>query len=215
MSTQTYPIIKPGQRVLAAGRSGSGKSTLARWLLTRSPLKWVILNPKGTKAYDELPDTAKINSLDMGKIEKALKDRRVRYVIVNPNSSEIKPDVMDDFILELHNSWTSVGLCCDELYTLHKNGVAGQGLIAWLTRGRELKQSFLGLTQRPAWISQFLFSESNFILGMSLNLQKDRNRMYEMTEKEEYRKKLKALDWLWYNTDTEDLNYFGPVPIDG
>lgn len=195
-----------------AGRTGSGKSTWARWMLTRSPGTWIILNPKHTEAYDQLKDSVKVKTINALKVEAALK--RYRFVIVNPPSNESNPDLLDAFISWLHVNWRNVGLCCDELYTLHKNGVAGQGLIGWLTRGRELKQSFLGLTQRPAWLSQFLFSESDYIGSMALNLPDDRKRMEKMTGKREFDIQLAKRDWLWYNIDKDLLNYFGPVPVD-
>jgi len=206
------PLIKPGKRVLAAGWTGSGKSTWASWILKRSPLSWVILNPKHTAAYNELPDSAVVKGLDISKVEKAL--HKYRFIIINPNSRESNPDDLDDFVMRLHESFMNVGLCCDELYSLHKGGVAGAGLIGWLTRGRELKQSFLGLTQRPAWLSQFLFSESDFICGMSLLLEKDRKRMFEMTDRREFISKVPERYWLWYSTRNDELQYFAPVPLD-
>lgn len=177
-----------------------------------SPLSWVILNPKHTSAYLSLPDSIVIGSLQMRDIEKALE--KYRFVIVNPDSRDAQPDTLDNFILALHESWTSIGLCCDELYSVHKSGVAGQGLVGWLTRGRELKQSFLGLTQRPAWLSQFLFSESDFICGMALSLDKDRKRMVEMTGRDEFNSRVPPRNWLWYTVENESLSYYGAVPID-
>jgi len=180
-------------------------------MLARSPSHWVILNPKHTAAYKDLPDATTINSLSMRDVEKAMS--RHRFVIVNPNSREAIPDTLDDFILGLHENWRNVGLCCDELYSVHKSGVAGSGLIGWLTRGRELKQSFLGLTQRPAWLSQFLFSESDYICGMSLSLDKDRKRMVEMTGRPEFSARVPPRNWYWYDAEKEDLTYYGPVPL--
>lgn len=205
------PVINPGSRALGAGRTGSGKSTWGKWMLQRSPLSWVILNPKHTAAYKDLPESVTIKSLNMRDVEKALS--RNQYVIVNPESADASPDSMDDFVMALHNSFSHVGLCCDELYSLHKGGVAGQGLIGYLTRGRELKQSFLGLTQRPAWLSQFLFSESDYICGMALALEKDRKRMVEMTGKNEFLARVPPRNWLWYDVAAESLAYYGPVPI--
>jgi hypothetical protein len=102
-----------------------------------------------------------VKSLDIQKTEKSMSKHR--FTIVNPTSVEANPENLDDFIMSLHNGWRNVGLVCDELYTVHKgNGVAGPGLIGWLTRGRELKQSFLGLTQRPVFISKFCFPASSF-----------------------------------------------------
>lgn len=207
------PIIKRGQRAIMAGRTGSGKSTWARWMLERSPGTWVILNPKHTDAYNGFEsESIIVPTLAPAKVEPAMK--RARFVVINPETWEADPDTLDAFITWLHNSWQNVGLCCDELYKLHKNGVAGQGLIGWLTRGRELKQSFLGLTQRPSWLSQFLFSESDYIGSMALNLPDDRKRMEKMTGKEAFSAKLDKRDWLWYNVDSDSLDYYGAVPID-
>ncbi len=205
-----YPKIDPGQRAVLAGRSGSGKSTLACWLLKRSPNHWLILNPKHTKAYNKLPDSQVIQGIDFKKIDKSLQENK--FTIVNPTTAQNTPENLDDFVLFLHETYETVGLVCDELYTMHKNGQAGQGLIGWLTRGRELKQSFLGQTQRPAWISQFVFSESNFIGGMALNLSGDRKRMYDMTGQAAMIEKMAPHEWLWYAQESDTLRKFGPVP---
>ena len=205
-----FPKINPGERASIAGRTGSGKSTLARWLLLRSPGHWVILNPKHTKAYDKLPDSVTLKGIDYKKLEKAIREKR--FVIINPTTSQATADYMDAFVQYMHESYTHIGLVVDEAYSLHKNGQAGNGLISWLTRGRELKQSYLGLTQRPAWVSKFLFSESDFIGGMTLALEEDRKRMYELTGRYEMRDKLPPREWFWYTLETDTLRKFNPVP---
>lgn len=208
----TTPKITAGKRLLVAGRTGSGKSALACWFLQRSQQTWVVLNPKHTGAYKNLPDSNVVKSLDPKKVSDSIK--KYKYTIVNPPSSTADPDTMDAFIMWLHDSWTNIGLCCDELYAIHKGGHAGQGLLGWLTRGRELKQSFLGLTQRPAFLSQFLFSESDYIVSMSLSLKKDRKRMEEMTDRPAFNKVLDKYYWLYYDISNESLRYFEPIPVD-
>jgi hypothetical protein len=210
MATPQYPKILPGKRAAIAGRTGSGKSTLARWLLRRSPNHWLILNPKWTEAYAALPDSVTIKGMHMGKIEASMRDHK--FTIVNPLPHQSTPGVMDDFVSLMHHSYTGFGLCVDELYTLHTNGRAGEGLLGLLTRGRELKQSFIGLTQRPAFVSKFVFSESDYIGGMSLALTEDRKRMYENTGREEFKGKMEPHEWLWYDMSADTLRKFGPVP---
>lgn len=209
---QILPLIDRGKRALIAGSTGSGKSVLAKWLISRSPSRWVILNPKHTLAYQSLDDAVIVRSLEIGKTEKEMK--RHRFVIVNPDSVYADPDTLDDYVMQLHTGWQNLGLVCDELYTMHKGGVAGKGLLGWLTRGRELKQSFVGLTQRPAWLSQFLFSESDYLCSMRLGLTKDRKRMIEMTDNEMMGSKIKSHDWLWFPVVSEKLVHYGPVPLD-
>jgi len=210
--TAAYPVINPGKRAIVAGRTGSGKSSLARWLLVRSPGHWVILNPKWTKAFNSLPNSKVIEGIDLKKIEKSIFENR--FTIINPLSSQTDPDLLDVLIKWLHETFTDIGLCLDESYSVHTNGRAGPGLIGWLTRGRELKQSFLGLTQRPAYLSKFLFSEADYIGGMALTMEDDRKRMFEFTGREAYRAKLAAYDWLWYDVGEDNLRALGPVPID-
>lgn len=210
---QSLPVIKQGERASIAGRSGSGKSTLACWLLSRSPGHWLILNPKHTKAYNVLPGAVTLNGINFAKLERSLNLNR--FTIVNPTGPQSTPDNLDSFVDYLHNQYMNLGLCADELYTLHTNGQAGAGLTGWLTRGRELGQSFLGLTQRPSWVSRFLFSESTYIGEMSLNLKEDRKRMYEMSGQDEMLNKLPPREWLWYTVDADNLRHLGAVPVVG
>lgn len=207
---EQLPLIKPGERATVAGRTGSGKSTLARWILSRSPGHWIILNPKHTAAYAALPDSNTVKGIDFKKIDRSLQEHK--FTIVNPTGPQATPQNMDAFMEYIHEEYRSVGICADELYTLHNNGRAGAGLLGWLTRGRELKQSFLGLTQRPAWVSQFVFSECEYIGGMSLSLIDDRKRLVQMTGREAYMDKLDPHVWLWYDVSADKLRKFGPVP---
>ena len=206
------PSIPQGKRAILAGRTGSGKSTLACWMLENSPGHWFILNPKHTRAYDKLPDSVVVKSAyDFKRLEREI--QRHRFVVVNPKQSEATPDGMDYFAQWVHDEFREIGLCCDELYTMHRQGVAGEGLLSYLTRGRELGQSFFGQTQRPAWISQFLFSESDYIGEMSLNLVKDRKRMVEFIGHAAALEKLPPHWWLWYDVTADSLRKFKPVPL--
>lgn len=209
--SKVLPLINPGDRATVAGRTGSGKSTMARWLLNRSPGHWIILNPKHTKAYAALPDSVTLNGINIKKLKKSLAENR--FTILNPTSAQANAENMDGLVQYLHEEYENIGLGVDELYTLHKNGQPGDGLVGWLTRGRELKQSFMGLTQRPAWISKFLFSESDYVGGMSLVLADDRKRMREITGHDEFLEQLPPREWLWYDVANNHLRKFGAVPM--
>jgi energy-coupling factor transporter ATP-binding protein EcfA2 len=210
MSTHP-PRIKPGERVIVAGRTGSGKSTLATFLLRRSRQHWIVFNPKHTSAYNKLPNAKILSGFKASRVQKSLMENQ--FTILNFNSREADPDFMDDIITWLHENYKNIGLCADELYTLHNNGRPGPGLVSWETRGRELGQSFLGLTQRPAWVSKFVFSEASYIGCMDLNLPEDRKKMRDNTGFEGFLDRLAPHYWRWYNVEADTATLFKPVPL--
>ncbi len=212
MPSNKLPELRPGQRAMVAGRTGMGKSTLGCWLLSRSNSHWLILNPKHTKSYQGLEDQNTITSFDKKRVSQSLEKHR--FTIFNPENIESGVEYLDLIVEWLSETYDNVGLCCDELYTMHKgNAQAGSGLIGWLTRGREKKQSFLGLTQRPRWISQFIFSESDYIGSLDLTLNDDRKRMSELTGHDIFMERQEPYKWLWYDVAKDHIRKFGPVPV--
>jgi len=205
------PRIDPGKRALIAGRTGSGKTTLGAWFMYRSLQHWVILNPKHTALYRDMRYSIVHKTFDPKLLVRDSK--RYKFVILELSGDEAESDYMDGIIAWLHSALTNIGLCCDELYTLHSGGGrAGSGLTGWLTRGREKRQSFIGLTQRPAWISQFLFTESDLLIEMDLTLEKDRNRMYESTGNEHFLERITDFRWLCYDVQGDSITLYKPVP---
>jgi hypothetical protein len=201
-----YPLIPQGKRAVLAGRTGAGKTTLARWLMLRSPGFWIILNQKGDEALARMGPTA-----DMGQWERII-EKGHKFAVIQPPPGMDKEEI-DGWIYEVSESWENVNLCVDELYYLSSNGRAGPGLTGWLTRGRSRGQSFLGNTQRPAWVSRFVFSESDYLCSLALNLRDDRKRMVEFTGHEKMREKLPPRYWRWYDVENDELTTYGPVPI--
>jgi energy-coupling factor transporter ATP-binding protein EcfA2 len=208
--SEQRPTVDPGKRALIAGRTGSGKSTLCCYLLQESGQHWVILNPKHTDAYKDLPDVRIHTRFKERDVARSIE--REKFTLLNLSGSQASAPFMDSILQWMHEYYRDVGACADELYTLHNSGRAGDGLLGYLTRGRELRQSFIGLTQRPAWISLFLTSESDYIGQMDLVREDDRERMYQATGKEEFLQRITGYKFLWYDVPGDNLTLFGPVP---
>ncbi len=203
------PKVERGQRALVLGRTGSGKTTGALWLVSRSPGPWVLLNIKYDEAMSKCgPDCP----MDVGAILKAQRDSRV--VVVHPEAFD--QQTLDDFIFDLAESKAATGLCIDELLYVSKgNGQAGQGVLAWLTRGRSRKQSFIGCTQRPANVSNYLYSEADYYMLYNLKLEKDWAKIREYTGRADLRQERAAHRFGWYDVAEDEKTEFGAVPAAG
>ncbi len=201
----TLPRVLPGERVIIAGRTGSGKTIGAVWLLSRSPGCWLVLDRKYDKAFENIGPTVGLNC----DYDNLWKENRI--LIVRPETSD--PGELDAWIQRVSERWQHIGLLIDELYYVHTNGRAGDGLVGWLTRGRSRQQSFIGCTQRPAWVSRFCFSESDYIVSYTLNLADDRKRMYEFTGRKDMLQKTRRYKWAWYDVARDKLTRFGKVPF--
>lgn len=212
-SAGTKPrLIKPGTRTTVAGRTGSGKTSLARFLMEKqSTQSWVIFNPKHTEGYEKLEDYAVMRKWDARKFDKLIEKHR--FIDLKFAKDELTPEFMDAVVNYIHETYDDIGFCFDELYYMHKNMEPGEGMVGVYTRGRERRQSVLGLVQRPKRISLFCFSEADYIVSMALNLEMDRKRMVEATGNESFIVPLPKFVWRWYNVDEDTVKLWGPVPL--
>ena len=198
--------LKPGQRITIAGRTGSGKSYLGKYFALRAPTRWFVLDSKQDALYDDYKPSTKF---DLKRIVSSLSENK--FHVFRPDSCE--PDYLDSIVGALHDGTENIGLLVDELYMLHNNGRSGPGLQGWLTRGRSRKQSFIGLTQRPAWLSTFCFSEADYITTMQLTLEKDRKTMYSYTGNATFLSNPEKFEFLMYDIHADKSARFKPVKI--
>jgi energy-coupling factor transporter ATP-binding protein EcfA2 len=204
------PRVDPGKRAFIAGRTGSGKSTLGCYLLEHTVGHWIILNPKHTAAYKNLTDVQIVTKFRERDVAREL--MKNKFTLLNLSGSQASPGFMDDIIQWVHEDFKDIGVCADELYTLHNNGRPGDGLTGILTRGRELRQSFIGLTQRPAWVSRFLLSEADYLCEMDLVLEDDRERMFQASGQDAFLHRVRDYRFLWYDVTQDKLQLYSPVP---
>jgi len=207
------PKMLSGSRMFIAGSTGSGKSTLASHFVKASPQHAVIFNPKHTAAYKGLPGVNVIDDVKMAKIEKSIVKNKVTVLNLPAEYFDALPQ--DAILKYLHQKYENIMLVADELTTLHKGGRCFAGLKSVLTLGRELNQTFIGCTQRPAWLDQHVMSESEYYVCMYLKLARDRKRMMEEIGHPEIMEKIPKRWWFWKDdNDPQDrLRYFKPIPL--
>ena len=203
--------IKPGKRYTIIGRTGSGKSVLMMRLIesyTQKPI--VILNSKEDGDISALADGK--NGVEVNNVDdmlKAVKDR-YEYVIITPPTSELdKPEILDNYILQMYLTNRPHLFVIDELYMIHNNNRAYQGLLALLTRGRSKKMSYIGCVQRPAGISRTAISEADEFFIFRLKDNRDKKVVWDigldMPENIE--------QYCFYHSDGETSRVFAPIPF--
>lgn len=188
------------QRVAIMGRTGSGKTVLGAWLLSKAPFDrqpYVMIDYKG----DEL-----LNSIDR-VVELSLNQipKHPGLYIIHPQPNS------DDERVEnwLRRVWEKerIGLYVDEAYMLPDKG-AFQGI---LTQGRSKRIPVITLTQRPKWISKFVFSESDYFSIFHLNDKDDRLQVKRFIHNEtNLEERLEDYHSHWY--DVGKNSYFKMLP---
>jgi hypothetical protein len=209
----SMPRMSAGSRMFIAGSTGSGKSTLASHFIDASRQHAVVLNPKHTAAYAKTNGVNVIDEVKMNKIEKSIIKNKV--TVLNLPAAYFDPIPQDEILKYLHLKYENIMLVADELTTLHKGGRCFSGLKSVLTMGRELNQSFIGCTQRPAWLDQHVMSESEYYVCMYLKLARDRKRMMEEIGHAEIMEKIPKRWWFWKddNDPADRLRLFKPIPL--
>lgn len=194
-----FRLPGPEDRLTVVGRTGSGKTHLAAWVLSladwnRRP--WVIVDYKRDKLLRELPAD-----------ELALKDRIPRHAglyIVRP-----PPETDDEVEALLWRVWNRgrCGLYIDEGHMCPDRG----GLKAIQSQGRSKEIQTIVLTQRPKWVSRFVFSEAEAISAFHLNDRRDRATVREISPID-LDQRLEPYHSYYYRVGDNQLFKMNPVP---
>jgi len=162
------------QRITIVGATGSGKTVAGVWHLSHADFlskPWIIYDFK----RDEL--LARIGELD-GAYEIGLNELPshpgLYFVHVHPDESEGVQEQMR-LIWQKQN----IGIFIDEGYMVSPSPNKRSWFRVLLTQGRSLHVPVIILTQRPAWLDKFVFTESEFYQVFRLNHSGDRKKIME------------------------------------
>ncbi len=192
------------KRTAIIGSTGSGKTQFAVWLLSRRDYErrpWVIFDFKGDQLIAEIEGVGAKEISIFGAPPK-----KAGIYIVRP-IPELHDQAVEQF---LWACWKQeyIGIYIDEGYMLGQRNAA---LNACLTQGRSKNIEMIILSQRPVWMSKFVFSESNFFAVFNLTLDSDRKHVQGYIGNHAINL-LPKYNCLWYDVDNQDGVTFEPVP---
>lgn len=142
------------QRHAIVGTTGSGKTTFGLWCLSQrsyDKMPWIIIDAKRDSVIRDVPGLEEI------RID-AKPPRRPGLYVARPMPGDFDDGVCTKF---LYDVWENehTGLFIDEGYAFRQ---FDRGLRTVLTQGRSKRIPVISLSQKPSWVSPFLFSESEF-----------------------------------------------------
>lgn len=202
MSTFRWPGAS--HQLTIIGRNGSGKSRMGAWILANSALTarpWVIFDYKGEELFSRLGDRVQELKLS-GRVP-----RRPGLYIVRPRHDE--QGAVEDFLWKIWERG-NIGIMIDEGYMIPKESAFD----TILTQGRSLKIPRIILTQRPSWLSRFVFSEANFYCVFHLNDKRDRQIVNQFLPNEIAYERLPPYNSMWYDVDHNANFILLPCPND-
>ena len=186
------------QRLVIVGRTGTGKTQAAAWQLAMRDIgffRWIIFDFKG----DELLNDMGATEIDLGELPK-----KPGLYIVHPTPDETEG--VEDYLWKI---WASgnIGLFIDEGYMIG-NSAAFRAL---LTQGRSKRIPMIILSQRPVWLSRFVFSEADFYQVFWLNDSEDRKAMQRFIPFDMERRQQKFHS-VYYAVSLDSIDILSPAP---
>lgn len=197
----TPRLPNDSQRIAIIGRTGSGKTQAAVWHLSKRNLNflpWIIYDFKGDSLINKIDGA---HHVDLGYVPE---EGENGIFIVHP-----LPHQTEEVEEHLWKLWERqrVGIYCDEGYMMQPEGA----FAALLTQGRSRHIPMIVLSQRPVWVSRFVFSESDFYQVFSMNDRRDVKTLSAFIPAD-FDKRLADYHSWYYDVSRNKLYQFSPVP---
>jgi len=190
------------QRIAVIGRTGTGKTIAGLWHLSNTNfdlMPWVIVDFK----TDE-----HINSIERAEyIDTNANVKQAGVYIIQPHPDD---DALGDF---LERVWMrgNTGVMVDEGYMMRVNNDVEKRFVYLLTQGRSKRIPMIVLTQKPVWISRFVFSESDYFQVFHLNDVRDHKTVESFLPPGAVQK-LPDYHSVYFDVTANKLTYLSPVP---
>lgn len=200
------------QRCAVFGKTGSGKTQAGVWQLSLrsyTSMPWIIIDFKSDELINRIPYAVHLEDESGSPDFSSVPDMAGIYII-HPTPADVENGALDEFMYLI---WARgrCGLFVDECFMVGRNS---KSFNAILTQGRSKKIPVIACSQRPAWISNFVFSEADFFQVFWLNFENDRKKVAAFTP---INPDLRPPEYesIWYNVNKDILLELLPVPDAG
>jgi len=201
MTDTEYRLPSTSQRAALVGRTGSGKTQHGFWLLSKAAFDKQPFFIVDFKRDELLNSTDRIK--EIGLHEKLPKEPGI--YITHPHPAQDAE--VEAWLWKIWERGKS-GLYVDEGYMLPDKGA----MRAILTQGRSLKIPCIILSQRPVWLSRFVFSEADFFTVFHLNDTDDKKTVGRFLPTGLIKPRLADYHSAWYDVARDKALYIKPVP---
>jgi len=193
------------QRIAVIGRTGTGKTIAGLWHLSNSNfdiMPWVIVDFKTDEHIAGIERAQYIGTEDNPK--------QAGIYVIQPHPDD---ESLGDF---LERVWVrgTTGVMVDEGYMMRTNNEVEKRFVYLLTQGRSKRIPMIVLTQKPVWISRFVFSESDYFQVFHLNDVRDHKTVEGILPNGVMQRVHKLPDYhsAYYDVNANRLSYLSPVP---
>lgn len=189
------------QRIAIVGRTGSGKTQAGAWHLAQKNFetqKWIVVDFKRDNLLNSIDG---IREIKIGEIPK-----RPGLYIVHPSTRDAEP--VDDMLWKIWQA-ENIGVYVDEGYMI---GNRSAPLNALLTQGRSKHIPMIVLSQRPVFMSKFVFTEADFFQIFQLTNMQDEKTVREYVRDYDPKLRLPPYHSIYHDVAKADTVVFAPVP---
>jgi len=196
----TFKAPNDTQRLVIVGRTGTGKTYAGAWQLAMrrfDRMPWIIVDYKRD---------ALLNDIGATEIQIGALPAKPGLYIVHPLPDD--KEAMETWFWAIWGR-ENIGLYIDEGYMIGDSAA----FRALLTQGRSKKIPMIILSQRPVYLSRFVFSEADFHQVFHLNDKDDRKTMQRyLGDAVKLDAKIEKYHSTYYNVSEDAAVILSPAP---
>lgn len=192
-------------RVTVVGSTGSGKTRFGIWLFSVArygEMPRILIDFKGDDLIAKIEDAGYAREISIH----GNPPTKPGVYILRPRPDQLA--ALDDFLWKVWKRGKTALFFDEGTMTAKSKAVP-----SILTQGRSKKVPVITLSQRPAWLSRYVFTESEYFAIFRLNNKQDRDTVRDFVNTQEEVPRL-PYHSLWYDAGQDRAVIFSPVPRD-